>query len=191
MKRLLGPIIAGALLFAGILARPGSARADVVAVYLQGQGGLSSASNENGSRTSNPSAGSPALGLSLGARLLIFEGYLNYDRFGEDVAVSRAVVGLRGGFGTSGLRLVLRGGVGGMVEEGGALPARLPGVPNRRGVVARAGAALEGRVATALWLGAGLDSEVFYISPGSLFSSEAVQGSDIFASLHLLFELGI
>ena len=189
MKRLLGPIIAGVLL----LGSAGAARADVVAVYLQGQGGLSSASGENNNRSSNPSAGAPALGLQLGARLLIFEGYVNYDRFGEDVAVSRAILGLRGGFGTSGLRLVLRGGVGGMVEQGGALTARLPGVPERRGVVARAGAALEGRVATDLWFGAGLDSEVFYIAPssGSLFGSEAVQGSDIFASLHLLFELGI
>lgn len=188
MKRLLGPIIAGALL----LATAGAARADVVAVYLQGQGGLSSASGENGTRTNNPSSGSPALGLQLGARLLIFEGYLNYDRFGEDVAVSRAILGLRGGFGTSGLRLVLRGGIGGLVEQGGALTARLPGVPERRGAVARAGAALEGRVAPALWLGAGIDSEVFYIAPpGGLFGSSAVQGSDIFASLHLLFELGI
>ena len=187
MRRLLAPLIGAALLLAGA----GVARADLAAVYLQGQGGLSSASAENGSHSSNPSSGVGALGLQLGARLLIFEGYVNYDRFGEDVAVERAILGLRGGFGTSSLRLVLRGGVGGMIEQGGALTVREPGVPNRRGVVARAGAALEGRLATALWLGAGIDSEVFYVSSGSLFGDNAVQGSDIFASLHLLFELGI
>ncbi|HVR64035.1 MAG TPA: hypothetical protein VMU50_19175 [Polyangia bacterium] len=186
MKRVLAPLIVGALL----LVTGGMARADVVAVYLQGQGGLSSASAENGSHSGSPSSGVGVLGLQLGARLLLFEGYVNYDRFGEDVAVSRAILGLRGGFGTSSLRLVLRGGVGGMVEQGGALTVREPGVPNRRGVVARAGAALEGRLASALWLGAGIDSEVFYIAPGSLFGSNAVQGSDILASLHLLFELG-
>jgi hypothetical protein len=92
----------------------------------------------------SPTSGSPMPGLQVGVRALVFEGYLDHDRFAESGAVSRGIVGLRGGFGTSGLRLVLRAGVGGLVEEGGALSERLPGVPDRRGFVALAGVSLEG-----------------------------------------------
>ena len=108
--RFLGPIGA----FALVMLAAGAARADLVAIYLQGEGGLSSASAETGDRGSSPTSGSPALGLQLGVRALVFEGYLDYDRFADSVAVSRGIVGLRGGFGTSGLRLVLRAGVGGL-----------------------------------------------------------------------------
>ena|SRR5579872_1992599 len=191
MKRLLGSLLVAGTLLA-VAVRP--ARADIVAVYLQGQGGLSSASGDTANHASSPSSGSPALGLQLGLRALIFEGYVDYDRFGDGVGVQRGIFGLRGGFGTTGLRLVLRGGVGGLLEQGGALTDRLPGVPDRRGVVARAGASLEGKVATALWLGAGLDAEAFSVAPSTsgIFSgSNTVHGTDVFASLRLLFELGI
>jgi hypothetical protein len=80
-----------------------------------------------------------------------------------------------------------------LVEEGGALTERLPGVPDRRGFVARAGASLEGRLANNFWLGAGLDTEAFTLgtSTGGAFGSSSVHGTDLFASLRLLFELGI
>jgi hypothetical protein len=189
MKRLVGPLVAFALIALGA----GAARADIIAAYLQGEGGLSSASADNGNRTGSPSSGNAGLGLQLGARILIFEGYVDYDNFGDGAAVSRGIIGLRGGFGTSGLRLVLRGGVGGLAEQGGALTARMPGVPDRHGFVARAGASLEAKVATALWAGIGLDSEAFTIATttGGSLSNNAVHGTDLFATFRLLFEIGI
>jgi hypothetical protein len=107
--------------------------------------------------------------------------------------VSRGIVGLRGGFGTNKLRLVLRGGGGVIEEEGGALTGRAPAMPDRRGGVARIGAALEGRVAPLLLLGAGIDGEtfVFPAATGPYGTPSATTGSSVFAKLYILFEIGV
>jgi hypothetical protein len=123
---------------------------------------------------------------------LIFEGYFDYTTFGEGANVSRGIVGLRGGFGTRDVRLVLRAGGGVIEEAGGALTGRLPGTPDRRGVVGRVGAAIEGRVAPLLLVGFGIDGERFALpGPTGRLSSDAVTGSSIFAKLHLMFEIGV
>jgi hypothetical protein len=129
------------------------------------------------------------LGFQLGARLLLLESYLDHTRFGEGASVTRGVLGLRGGFGTRGLRLVLRGGLGAVEERGGALSGRSPLVPERQGGVARVGVALETRVAPLLLAGFGIDGERFFLrDPGG---SGYISGNDVFASLKLMFEVGI
>jgi hypothetical protein len=111
--------------------------------------------------------------------------------------VSRGILGLRGGFGTDDLRLVLRGGGGVIDEQGGALSGGRTtlGVAERSGLVARAGVALEKRLAPGKLLGGlALDGEVFSLagtSPATSGLADRTQGSDIFLSLDLKFELGI
>jgi hypothetical protein len=107
--------------------------------------------------------------------------------FGQNVAVSRGIFGVRGGFGTDGMRLVLRGGVGAIHEENGALTGPY-GAPSRTGAVARVGAAIEGRISPMLYLGFGVDGER-YRFPASSYAPQ--WGTDVLASLRLTFELGI
>ena len=156
-----------------------SPRADakVVAVYAAGQGGVQ-----------NAGATDPGIGFELGARLLILDGYVDYMSFGGGESVSRGILGLRGGLGTSNFRLVLRGGLGGIREQNGALTHPLSG-PDRTGAVARAGVDLEGRINPLFWLGFGVDGES-YVFPNNN-SGFVTTGSDVFASLKLIFELGI
>jgi hypothetical protein len=174
-----------ALAVATVLVSSG-ARAEVAAAYIQGYGGVASGEGAASSMSTSSPAG---LGFQLGARVLLFEGYFDHTSFG-DPSVSRGIVGLRAGFGSSGLRLVLRGGVGVIDEHGGALTGRLPGTPDREGAVARAGLALESHIAPPLLAGFSIDGESFAFgadSPGG----PSMTGSDVFASLRLTFELGI
>jgi hypothetical protein len=176
------------LVLALTLLGAGQARADVVAAWVEGHGGIESASAAptSASTASGPMGG---LGFQLGGRVLIFEAYVDHTAFGEGAAATRGVVGLRGGFGSQSLRLVLRGGLGVLDEEGGALTGRGEGTPERLGAVARAGVALERRIAAATLVGFGLDGEHFFLpatGPGGL-----EEGSDVFASMHLMFEIGI
>jgi hypothetical protein len=175
--------IASGIVAAVTLLAAHGARADVAAVYAEGHGGMETAN-----------AAAPGLGFQLGARLLIFEGYLDHTSFGGGESVSRGIIGLRAGVGSHDLRLVLRGGLGGIEEQGGALTGHVAGTPDRRGAVARAGLALESRVARPLLAGFGIDGEAFALSDGGggpLGMSAATSGSDVFASLRLIFELGI
>jgi hypothetical protein len=170
-----------------VLGAAATARAEVAAVWAEGQGGVGNAGAQPG--------GAPALGFRLGARLLIFEGYLDRSDFGSGVAATRGIVGLRAGFGSDDTRLVLRAGGGVLHEDGGAVTGRTPGMPDRSGPVARAGAAIETRVAPAFLLGLGLDAETFWLpaagSPSLVGARNDVVGSDVFMNLHLTFELGI
>jgi hypothetical protein len=169
---ILGIVTAVALLVPG-----GPAEAKVAAVYASGHGGVQSGAERD-----------PGLGFMLGARVLILDGYADYTAFGMDSSVSRGILGLRGGFGTRETRLVLRGGAGAIREHGGALTGPL-GAPDRTGGVVRVGAAFEAAVSPVLFLGFGVDGES-YLLPSNGFGS-ATRGSDVFASLHLTFELGI
>jgi len=181
---------ASAALFATLavaLAIQPAAKADMAAVYAEGHGGY-----ESGGATP-PTGSSPGgLGFRLGARLLIFEGYYDYTDFGGSAAVSRGIVGLRGGFGTNDVRLVLRAGGGVIDERGGALTGRTLDLSDHVGAVGRIGAALEARLAPMLLLGMGIDGETFVFSGPSLPGhTGAVVGSDVFANLHLMFEIGL
>lgn len=170
-KRLLG-IMAGAALCL-VATR---ANAKIAAVYASGQGGVQ-----------NTGENDPGLGFELGGRVLIFDGYLDYMNFGADQAVSRGIFGLRGGFGNPNFRLVLRGGAGAIHEERGALTGSLSGM-SRTGGVARLGAGVEGRLNPVLWLGFGVDGESYKFADSTGVPS---QGSDVLASMKLMFELGI
>ena len=187
MKATVG-VMVGLVALAGAA---GAARADVVAVFADGHGGVATEGGPtNADGTSSTATG---LGFRLGARLLIFEGYYDYTGFGAGTSVSRGIFGLRGGFGSDKLRLVLRAGGGVIEEEGGALTGRAIGAADRRGAVARIGAAVEGRIAPLLFAGFGIDGETFALpaTGGPYGTTGAITGSDVFAKLHLLFELGI
>jgi hypothetical protein len=174
MKKLLLILATGILITFGAA----TAEAKVAAVYASGYGGVQSGTNSE-----------TGLGFNLGARILIFDGYVDYTGFGQGTSVSRGILGLRGGFGTSDLRLVLRAGAGAIREQGGALTGPL-GAPDRTGAVARAGVAIEGAVAPVLYVGFGVDGESFVL-PDNGIPGSPTRGSDIFASLRLTFELGI
>jgi hypothetical protein len=152
------------------------AEAKLAAVYASGHAGMQ-----------NEGTNDPGFGFMLGGRVLIFDGYADYTRFNQYESVSRGILGLRGGFGER-LRLVLRAGVGGIREEGGALTGPM-GVPGRTGGVARAGAAVEAAINPLLYLGFGFDTE-HYRFPGNTLGIPS-EGSDVFAALRATFELGI
>ena len=170
-KLFLGVLAAGVIAFTAP-----RAEAKIAAVYASGQGGVQSGQD----------AGN-GLGFTLGARLLIFDGYFDYMGFGQDVSVSRGILGLRGGFGTGDARLVLRVGAGTIHEERGALTGPF-GAPSRTGGVVRAGAAVEARISPLLYLGFGVDGERYRFPDSPIAPSN---GADILASLRLTFELGI
>jgi hypothetical protein len=153
------------------------ADAKIAAVYATGQGGVQ-----------NSGTNDPGLGFELGGRVLIFDGYVDYTGFGQGQSVSRGIVGLRGGFSGDSYRLVLRGGVGTIHEEGGALTGPLEAT-GRTGGVARLGAAIEGVINPVLYLGFGVDGERYRFASGG--PGVPRDGSDIFATLRLTFELGI
>jgi hypothetical protein len=173
MKKLFLSVVAAAAI--ALAAMP--AQAKIAAVYASGLGGFQ-----------NNGTSDPGIGLMLGARLLIFDGYVDYTSFGQGETVSRGILGLRGGFGSRDLRLVLRGGVGTIHEERGALTGPA-GAPSRTGGVARLGAAIEGAINPVLFLGFGFDGETYSLPATVLGAPE--RGSDVFATLHLTFELGV
>ena len=191
-------VIALALTLAGLLfalARP--ARADVVAGFVQGQGGLSSsdattASTNRISSLSLSSGLAPGLGFQVGARLLFVEGYYDRTSFGSGASVQRGIVGVRWKMGLGDYRLVLRAGGGFLTEHGGAISGSAQG-GDRRGPVARAGLAIERRLTRGeLTAGLGLDGEVFSLeTPSTPNVADTTFGGDLFLSLHLRFELGI
>jgi len=166
-------------LFAAAVIALFASRADakVIALYASGQGGVQ-----------NTGQSAPGLGFELGARVLILDAYVDYTAFSATESISRGIFGVRGGFGARDFRLVLRAGVGGIREDGGALTGPL-GAPARTGGVARAGASFEGRLNKLTYLGFGLDGETYRFPDNSL--GIPVEGSDIFAAMRLTFELGI
>jgi hypothetical protein len=182
------------------IGRESAARADVVAAYLEGYGGISSPQSSDGAGGAATATAGTATGLGVqaGARLLIFEAYGDHTVFGAGSSVSRGILGLRGAIGLGGFRLVLRGGGGVMEERGGALLGQTYGATDRTGVVARAGLALERRLAPTLLGGLGVEGEVFNLGTAAGSGPAVIRaiddrlsGADIFFSLHLKFEVGI
>ncbi len=188
-------VIALALTAATLVFAPARrAHADVIAGFVQGQGGLSS-SDATTNRTSSLSSSSgltPGLGFQVGARLLFVEGYYDRTAFGSGASIQRGIVGVRARFGPGDLRLVLRAGAGMLTEHGGAISGIALG-GDRRGVVGRVGVALEKRLSRGeLFAGVGLDGEVFSLqTPDTPHVNDTSVGGDLFLSLHLRFELGI
>jgi len=176
-----------ALAVVGLVA-PRAARADIAAVYAEGHGGMTTIGG-----TGSPDVNPGGFGFRLCARLLIFEGYYDYTDFGGNAAISRGIGGLRAGFGAGDVRLVLRAGGGVISERGGALTGNGFEVGTRTGGVGRIGAALEAQVAPAVLLGLGIDAETFILAGPSTGPRDdgLYTGSDVFANLHVMFELGI
>lgn len=166
------------------------ARADLLAAYVEGYGGISNADMTDGTR-GDPSA---AVGAQLGARVLGLELYGDYTSLARGAAVERGILGLRLGFKLTDLmRLEIRGGGGVIAEQGGALSGAASA--DRAGLVARAGINLERRLMPTFLAGVGLNGEVFTLAPGesavALQNTSWQQGMDVLATLHLKFELGI
>jgi hypothetical protein len=154
--------------------------AKIAALYASGQGGLQNTGDTN-----------LQAGFEVGARVTIVDAYVDYMGYGSGRSVSRGIVGLRGALGVGRLRFVLRGGVGAIREDNAALSNR--GVTDvsltRTGGVARAGGAIEARVAPLVWLGAGVDGEEYHFLSNN--ENMTRTGSDVLGTLKLTFELGI
>jgi hypothetical protein len=183
MKKILFSLVAVIVI---ALAAP-RAEAKLAALYATGQGGVQSTAET-----------APGLGFELGARVLIVDGYVDYMNFGPSESVTRGILGVRGGLGTEGLRLVLRAGAGAIREEHGALMGDAYAPPSRTGAVARAGGGLDARLDPLFYLGFMVDAETFLFPESGTVAVGATnvptsyrRGADVFASLRLTFELGI
>jgi hypothetical protein len=170
-----------------------SARADIVAVHMGAYGGLSS--HPSGAPAVDGSSVTPGLGFELGLRLLIFEAYVDRMAFGDGRGTTRGIIGIRAGYGIGGVRLWARAGFGAIFDQGGTLSGVDPGiaVPDRHGVVARAGVGFEKPLNPNVFtIGFGVDGEYFTLdSPTVGTVAVRSQGSDILASVRFKFEVGI
>lgn len=172
----------------GLTLLGGTAGADTAGVYLRGHGGYSGGSaSELEPGGADPALG-PVLGAEVGANIMLFNAYLNYDRYLDHGSVTRGILGLTAGLGFAGWRLSGRIGGGILWERSD----RIVGVEDHSGVVARAGAAFDRRISSGLWLGVGIEGEYFALRPTPMEVESSVHtGADVFASLRLSFELGL
>ena len=164
-----------------------AAEAQSAGLYLRGHGGYGGASaGELTPGGAEPSLG-PVLGGEVGVNLLLFNAYVNHDRFLSRGSVTRGVVGLTGDLGLAGFRLTGRVGAGMLLDR----DAVFGGLDDHNGVVARAGVALDRRLSAGLWLGLAVDGEYFALRRVGEVESRVHTGADVFGSLRLSFELGI
>ena len=147
------------------------ARADLAAIYVQGNGGVTSGTvDELGS-------GSAALGARVGARVLVGELYFDRAGLASAATSTRYVLGVHGGLGLAGISLQGSAGLGYLREDSTAAP-----MTDRDGAVARVGGALETGLHYGVHAGAALEAES-YVAGAS--------GSDVFGYLYLKLQLGI
>jgi hypothetical protein len=171
-----------------VAATAGTARADILSVYLQGHGGYGGGETSQLAPGGDEPSMGPALGLQLGARVLFLEGYVDRTSFHRG-PVTRGILGLHTNLGLGSLDLRLRAGAGLISDEDGALDnAIMPTGMTRTGAVGRAGVALEGSVAPMLVLGLGLDGEYYVVRAED---DQVSTGSDVFGSAYLRFTFGI
>ena len=164
-----------------------SSRADSAGLYLRGHGGYGGGSvGELEPGGDEPSLG-PVLGGEFGVNLLMFNAYVNHDRFLSRGSVTRGVFGLTGDLELAGFRLTGRVGAGLILDRDSVFG----GAEDHNGVVARAGIAFDRHLSAGLWLGLAVDAEYFALRQLGEVESTVHSGADIFASLRLSFELGI
>jgi hypothetical protein len=176
--------ICGTLILVAALTATSLAHAEdeTAAIYVQGMGG---------SMSNNASQSVGGLGWQAGAQLLIFEAYLNQTAFANGSSVTRAVFGPYFDVTLGHWELSLHLGVGAIRDSGGALYGDSSEGPHN-GAVARIVVALERDLGTFFVIGASLDSEAFSSKSMNYGTGSQWQdGSSVFLSGHLKFELGI
>ena len=181
------------MLVAMVICVAAPAHAELAAVYLQGNGGLTSGRvNEVPEGSASPDYG-PAIGAQVGARLLFGEAYIDHVAFSGDRAITRYVLGARGGLGFSGIELFGRAGIGYLDERGGAIAGRMEPMLDRRGLIARAGGGLENSLGYGFYFGGAVEAEYFRVSPDgtSMFGDASRTGTDMFGYLYLKLQVGI
>jgi hypothetical protein len=172
------------LLAATLLTAATTAHADTAGIYLRGHGGYGGASVEELQPGGEEPGLGPVIGGEVGANIMLFNAYLNYDRYLDHGSITRGILGLASDLELGGWRLSGRLGAGLNTLFGGDL--------DHTGVVARIGAAFDRRISPGFWIGVGVDAEYFALKPdGDMVESEVHTGADIFASLRVSFELGI
>jgi hypothetical protein len=159
-------------------------RAELASIYVQAHGGYAGGDTEELMPGGADPALGPALGLQAGARILFLDGYLDRTQMIRTGAVSRAVLGLHGDLTLVGFRFMLRAGAGALSEEDGALSGVETEGTQRLGILGRAGGSVDREVASRLFLGFGLDGEVYALEGDRT-------GFDVMANLRLSFELGL
>jgi hypothetical protein len=149
------------------------------AMYASGQAGLQTKGSDNSQA-----------GVEIGAHLYIFDGYVDYMWLGSGRSTARAIVGVRGAVGTEHLRLVVRGGVGAIREQSGALSVPVGTISATRfGGVVRGGIALEARLWRFMWAGVGVDGEAYNFIGDSTLSPQ--NGANVLGVVKLTFEIGL
>ncbi len=180
-----------AALLTGVLTGA-EAHADLFTLYVQGQAGTGGTSNNEvmpgGER---PSIGN-GLGLRAGAQVLFLEAYVDHESFFDAGSATRAILGFQAGLSLGPLHLVGRAGAGVASENEGGIDGNTA-VGSRAGFVARAGLALEGKVAPMVVLGLGLEDEYYRMSEGSnpMVDGDAHTGSDALGMLYLKLQFGL
>jgi hypothetical protein len=149
------------------------AHADLAAVYIQGNGGVTSGTVDD------LGSGNAALGGRAGARIMFGELYLDRAGLASAMSTTRYVLGVHGGLGLAGITLNGAAGVGYLTEH--AADATMP-VDERHGAIMRVGGGLETGLSHGLHAGAALEAESFVV--GST-------GSDVFGYLYLKLQIGV
>ena len=159
-------------------------RAELGSVFVQAHGGYAGGETEELMPGGADPALGPALGVQAGARLFLFEGYVEHTEMVRTGAVRRAVLGLHGDLSLLSTRLTLRAGVGAVSEEDAALSGVEQEGMERVGAVARLGGAVDREIAKRFFLGVGMDGEAYALEGDRT-------GFDVMANVRLSFELGI
>jgi hypothetical protein len=171
----------GVLIVVGLLASAVAARADTVALYLQGQGGYGNSSPQD---QMPDGAQGGAFGIEGGVRAFFLDAYVNRDAYLHGGTVTRAILGVEGDYGLIGWRVSLRLGAGLLYQQDGALDGMTAGEEN--GLVGRVGAGLDKSISPRFLVGIGLEGEYFQLRPSFGDGTQGSRsGTDVLATLRV------
>jgi hypothetical protein len=170
-RRQVGAATMAALAITVLSLRPAVTHADTLSIYVQGHGGMS------GAMQGSDGTGA-ALGVEAGAKLLFFDGYVDYDALLPSGTVLRTIVGTRIELTMYGFRLALRAG-GGVRRASASSP--------ESALVTRAGAALDRKISDRLLVGLGIDGEHPYALSQA---GQMPPRSDVVVTLRVTFQIG-
>jgi hypothetical protein len=174
-RRQVGSATVATLAITLLSLRPAVTHADVLSIYVQGHGGMS---GDMQGATSGSDGTGAALGVEAGAKLLFFDGYVDYDALLPGGTVLRTIVGTRIELTLYGFRLALRAG-GGLRRASASSP--------ESAFVTRTGVALDRKISDRLLVGLGIDGELAYAlsQPGQMPPK-----SDVVVALRVTYQLG-